>query len=531
MERAPAGTGWLTAAWPDGTRLGLDAVAGRSGWRLQCRVTPAREVTVDAIGVRLRCDGADRLLVDGYHSWDWAGLREQHHAGVAWWGAIWGGAATPPVAVALDAPPRLGALWLAWEVPGQLDALCCGEPEQQAERSASARPLRRLLAAGRAAASDPLRLHPLHSDDRRGAGLPRSSSRPARQRLRGWLSWNCLGAQVTAAEVLAAAELVPEGGLVLLDDGWMPFWGDWYERAELGIGLPGLQAALARRRRSLGLWVAPFAVDQRAAAAAELAGLVLRDERGEPVVDRRPAAPQLVLDASRPAAREHLRRLGARLGAIGVQALKTDFLYEAALPGARARGWSGVQALRAGMRALVEGFRTTAAADSVVLACGAPAPPLVGLVDACRSGGDAVIGIPAANVPLPPRPWFIHGEARVRAQERNLAARAWLWGSTMPPDVDAVTFGAVGDTPPVDGALLERWLRLARRAAGPFLVSDLPHGLPGRRAHRLRSELSHQPGTAVPARPVDPLALAPTPAGDDHFHAWQESLPEHWDPR
>src|SRR5205807_13664 len=149
-----------------------------------------------------------------------------------------------------------------------------------------------------------------------GVGVPRlgPDDHHPRPRTAGWMSWNCLGPEVCGADVLeAATTLVPEGGVALLDDGWMPRWGDWHERDDLDTSIADLAAAVRESGRTLGVWVAPFLVDPSSQLAAERRDLLLLGAGGGPVVDARPTPPQWVLDASRRTVREHLAALGARL--------------------------------------------------------------------------------------------------------------------------------------------------------------------------------------------------------------------------
>jgi alpha-galactosidase len=526
----------VDAIWPDGLRLQLVAESQASGCRLSVHAHATRRLVVDAVGIRLDTNAATRILVDGYHSWDWAGLRDVTAPGRGWWGALLGTpGATPKLSISLAETPTLGALSLEWEGTGHLDALSTGEPRQLRDRTASSEPLRQVLGRGASLRSDAIRLAAMDPRGSAGVGLPalQPGDQLPRNRRAGWMSWNCLGGDVCGADVLdAVLTLVPDGGVALLDDGWMPWWGDWRERDDFDTSIAELAAAVRDSGRVLGLWLAPFLVDPRSEAATLHAGHVLRDATGEAIVDRRPASPQLVLDASRDAARAHLADLGARFAAAGVGVLKLDFLYAATLPAIRHRGWSGVRALREGMRSLVDAYRAQAPRGATVWACGGPAPPLVGLVDACRSGGDAVINVPNAGAEPPPPPWFVHGEATIRAQTRNFAARAWLWGSTVPPDVDAVTLGAVGYTAPLDDALVERWLELAARSGGPMLDSDEPTAstiLPERMDALRKAQAAALGARPRPARPVDPLGGRPAPMDDAVFLAWPAELPASWD--
>lgn len=522
----------LVARWPDGTTLSLTAEPVAGGERLAAGCTVAPGTMVEGAGVRLRRTPAPgRILVDGYHSWDWAGVRDATAAGAGWWGGVWGdptGGPAAPLAVRPAEWPPAVAVALRWAEPGILDVISTADPPQDGERTGAPAPFDAgPSGALTCAAVEIARL------DRIGAGGAAVPAPPpgwvAGARPSGWMSWNCIGPAVTAADVRTAGrELVPPGGLVLLDDGWMPAWGDWVAHPEFGATLAELAGELRSTGRALGVWLAPFLAHVGSRLAAEHPELLLRDAGGDLVVDRRPSRPQHVLDGADPAAQQHLHALGARLGATGAAAVKLDFLYAGALRGRHAGGLSGVQALRAGLEAFVAGYRDAAPPGAAVLACGAPAPPVAGLVDSCRSGGDAVVNIPYPGSPRPSLA-FAHGLTIIRAQERNLGARAWLWGATVPPDVDAVTLGAVGDMPPLEGALLETWLLLARRSGGPFLVSDVPAGLPADRLERLREELDRNAGGAGPWRPADPLGMSPAPMTDDNFYAWPPDLPGEWD--
>jgi hypothetical protein len=526
----------VEARWPDGVVLQLRATRGPH-WRLAVRAGSRKNLVVDALGTRLLFPDATRLLVDGYHSWDWAGTRDATVPGHGWWGAIWGSpGGSPALAVALDAAPSLGALSLAWDGEGHLDATSVGDPVQLRDASGEPTPLRRRVRAGEVLSADALSVGRVDRRLASGAGVPRlrPGDRRPRPRRAGWMSWNCLGPDVCGADVVdAAATLVPEGGIALLDDGWMSRWGDWDERDDFDMFIADLAAAVTGIGRVLGLWVAPFVIDQGSYFGSDHPDLMLKGPGGEPLVHERPPAPKWTLDASSRKALAYLAWLGRRLGHLGVGALKIDFLYAGAVPGNRNQAMSGVRALRRGVKALVDAYRSTAPRGAVVWACGAPAPPLVGLVDSCRSGGDAVINVPAVRAAPPPRPWFVHGETILRAQTRNLAARSWLWGSTMPPDFDAVTMGSVGLHEPVDDLTLRAWLELAVRGGGSLLDSDEPSGSsvgPDRLEQLRRAQLLVSGRPSRPVRPLDPLELAPASMTDDNFLSWPAELPDEWEP-
>ena len=525
------GDSWLRAAWPDGVEATLRARRSGRGAALDCSVSSERAVVIGALGVHVDGMAATRLLVEGFHSWEWSGVRDARADGRGWWGGIWGTPGGAQTAIALEAPPRLGPLLLRWHAGQSFAAFTVGAPPQLQHTTGEPPLLTHALAAGAVLRGDPIRMTPVDRRSATGAGLPRlrpGDRRPG-PRTAGWMSWNCLGVEATAGDVVDAAHaLTPPGGTVLLDDGWMSAWGDWIERDDFDSTVAGLAEAVHAAGRRLCVWIAPFMVDPRSRTAAQRSALLLRDADGQPVLAERGPRPHLVLDASQRATRAHLAALGRRLGAAGVDALKLDFLYAGALPGVRSGAVSDIAALRIGVDALTRAFRSAAPRGSRIYACGAPAAPLVGLVDACRSGEDSVLNVPNDRTAAPAPPTFVHGEAVIRAQARNLAARAWLWGTTVPPDVDAVTLAQVAGTEPPDERCSRMWLELARRGGGPLLDADVPDGrLGGARLRAMRRAQQLALGRPPrPQRPDDPLSGSAVSGDDAAFLDWPEQLPD-----
>ena len=517
----------LRASWHGRLRLQLDAEPVRRGWRVGVRVEALRPLRIDAVGIRVRGVEGSRVLVDGYHSWDWAGVRDATVPGRGWWGAAWGDpGARARMRLALSATPHAGALSIVWDGAGCLDALCRGEPAQTGQRTGEPRDLGLALSAAASFATDRIDITTDPAPAGAPSGLPRISTPPGRRRI-GWMSWNCLGANVRAADVVDALDLVPSGSVVLIDDGWEERWGDWRESGRFGDMIPKLAEKVTGAGDDLGLWIAPFAIDPESETASTHPEWLLRDASGEPVTDQRCPVPMWVLDASRPSAAAGLRTLGVRLATSGVRVVKADFLYQGATPGVRMRSWSGTRSLVRGLAAFMDGFRSWTAPGATLWACGAPAPSVVGVADACRSGGDAVLRVPSLYEPSPEPPTFVHGAAVNRAQTRNLAARSWLWGASLPCDVDALTLGTAGETAAVEESAAEEWLDLVRRSGGPFLISDTAGGLDPARRELLDDAFRLGPGGRE--RPADPLQMRPTPMSDDDFLSSPDDLPDTWE--
>ena len=225
------------------------------------------------------------------------------------------------------------------------------------------------------------------------------------------------------------------------------------------------------------------------------------------VAHRTPRA-TYILDAAQPDVRAHLGQLGCELGRTGASLLKLDFLWAGAEVAEGRAGAAGVTALRRGVAALVNGFRTVQPAG-VVLGCGGPAPVLSGVCDALRSGCDSVL----EDTPEAGRPdgtFALGGPSMIRAQARNFTARSWLWGSTIPCDVDAVLVGPTGDFPAVSDALFEQWMTLAVMSGGPVFLADCPDGDAVDKSRRIELRDVQQrvlDDSPIPQRPWHPLEM------------------------
>ncbi len=353
------------------------------------------------------------------------------------------------------------------------------------------------------------------------AELPASprAGRPAFPR--GWWSWNTLFEHITAAQVEAQVDpmraLDPRASHVTVDDGWELAWGDWREREGFGASLTDLSARLRARGVSLGLWLAPFAVDPAAPLAREHPDWLVRDARGAPL-----AAPLVpgrafhVLDATRPEVRAHLTSLFRDLRARGVSLFKVDFLYAGALPGVRADpSVPPLVAYRMGLEAVAAG-----AGDAHLNGCGAPVAPSLPFVDSLRVGAD--------NTYATSRPFW----AAVAAAARNLAARADLTRHGVAPDPDQPV---ARDLTPDEGRAS---LAMAALSGGAFGYGDDLAALDeGRRALYREAWFTRlRDGLRAPARPLDAAAavgqrFAPSPLVDGAttgFRATRAAPPSAW---
>jgi alpha-galactosidase len=204
----------------------------------------------------------------------------------------------------------------------------------------------------------------------------------------GWCSWYQYDTDVTADDVrenlAAVVDLDLPLATVQVDDGYQRAFGDWRTLTEGFADLPALSGEIRDRRREAGIWLAPFLAEADAEVVTANPDWVLTRD-GDPVDAGRRHGQMVALDPTHPGVEAWLRdTVGTVVDDWGFDYLKLDFLYAAAMPGDRHEDVTRATAYRRGLRTI----RETAGADAVLLGCGAPLAPSVGLVDAMRVGPD-----------------------------------------------------------------------------------------------------------------------------------------------
>ena len=212
----------------------------------------------------------------------------------------------------------------------------------------------------------------------------------------GWCSWYDYYTKVSEADVdanlAALAPLRERLGLELfqLDDGYQAALGDWLIPNEKFPS--GLQAVAERIRAAgflPGIWLAPFVARPGSRVAREHPDWFLKTRRGRP---RRAGINPFwgggfhALDMTHPGARGYVRRvIEAFVHEWGFAFLKIDFVYAAALDGAR---HDPSKTTFQTYREALEIVREAAGEETLILGCGAPLGPSIGLVDLMRVGPD-----------------------------------------------------------------------------------------------------------------------------------------------
>jgi alpha-galactosidase len=262
-----------------------------------------------------------------------------------------------------------------------------------------------------------------------------AGARVSRPFVAGWCSWYYAFHDVAEDDVLrnldalagARHELPVE--VVQLDDGYQRAVGDWLATCErFPRGLAALAEVISAAGFAPGLWTAPFCGVRESELFEKHPDWWLRTPDGSGELLRgllHPAwsadASVYVLDASRPDVVAHVEELFAALVAMGFQYLKLDFLYAQAL---QARASDPTLGRAARLRRGLEAIRAGAGEESLLLGCGCPLGPAVGVLDAMRIGPDVAphwlpdttLRIPGIEETLP----------AARSALRSALARAWM---------------------------------------------------------------------------------------------------------
>jgi alpha-galactosidase len=252
--------------------------------------------------------------------------------------------------------------------------------------------------------------------------------------------------------------------------------------------MAALASAITATGRDAGIWIAPFIVDPDSDVARAHPEWALVDDAGEPVTalwhpkwNRRHA--QLALDCTRPDVQTHLEELARTLRHDwGYRVLKLDFCFAAALPGRRHdAALTRAQALRAGLDAIRRG----AGDDAVLIGCGLPLGPAVGVVDGMRIGTDVA---PTWGGRIGRWATSDQGGWSTRIAMRNTVTRAFFHGHLWANDPDCVMVRT--DRSRLTGAEVRFLVAAVALTDGMIVSSDRLDLVPPERLDLLR--LAHE---------------------------------------
>jgi Melibiase len=454
-----------------------DTVEVQSGFRPE-RATAVRSLVPLAGRVS---PPIETQLVNGYDSWSYCGLRADPDATDSYWCST---VATSAGALAFQALTSEHSVTRISRAGDDVTAHAEGSPTHHLVDGSwghvnRASTISRPVGAAEMIESEPIAISagpdPLAVTEAVAALLPRRpwNGPPAL----GWESWYYYATRISTGRLLENARLLrehfgdrPGFELLQIDDGWQAANGGWWPRDRFPDDFGEMVEQVHQLDLRCGLWLAPFMVQPGTVGLGteHEDWCIVDDATGATLRDRHD---RWALDASNPAVVDHLRELGARVRAWGVDMVKLDFLYEGAQEGRRHDPRvTGTQALRRGLRAFVDQLGE----EVYVLGCGAPMLPMVGICHANRIGHDLAVPVLGRVYGQPLRDGWT-GWKGIKAQARQASARWAMHGRWFHNDPEIVmawgSDGRGGD----DGYSLEEAHTQAVVAAlvgGPFLLAD-----------------------------------------------------------
>ncbi|HEY2043565.1 MAG TPA: glycoside hydrolase family 36 protein [Jatrophihabitans sp.] len=202
-----------------------------------------------------------------------------------------------------------------------------------------------------------------------------------------WSSWYHYFTDVTQNDMfenidaIAAADLPVD--VVQLDDGYQTEIGDWLTLSDRFDSLADVVARIKDSGRRAGIWIAPFLAGSKSRVFAEHPEWIIGGPDEPAWANENWNQTTFGLDTTHPGFQAYLAEVFGHFTDLGFDFFKTDFIYGAALDGARHDDVSAVAAYRLGLDLIRAGI-----GESYLLGCGAPSLASVGKVDAMRVSPD-----------------------------------------------------------------------------------------------------------------------------------------------
>lgn len=229
----------------------------------------------------------------------------------------------------------------------------------------------------------------------------------------GWCSWYHYFPRVTERDVLenadAARQLDLPIEIIQVDDGYEAAIGDWLRvRPDFG-SLERLSQRIRTMGMRAGIWTAPFMVSPSSELAARHPDWLLANADAGVHWGQR----MRILDISNDGASDYLTRVFQTFAGWGFTYFKLDFLFAAAIP--------GIDRYRQGLQLI----RRAVGQDAIVLNCGAPLLPSIGLCDAMRIGPDVLLEVSNPQIDID-------------VMVQTSALRSWMTGRLWINDPDCL---------------------------------------------------------------------------------------------
>lgn len=215
--------------------------------------------------------------------------------------------------------------------------------------------------------------------------------------LAGWCSWYYYYTKITEQEMIKNLDFFKQHreipiNLIQLDDGYQTWIGDWglnnLFNEKFPHGLKWLVEQVHASQFKAGLWVAPFFTTKEAKLYLKHPEWALRDKNSKLInTCTNWGHKSYGIDLTLPEVLKYLTEIGDKVAnEWGFDFLKIDFLYAGVPYGAVVKNpyLTRAQQYRQGVEAIRNGIGD----QTVLLGCGAPLGPCVGLVDVMRIGMD-----------------------------------------------------------------------------------------------------------------------------------------------
>ncbi|MDP2914383.1 MAG: alpha-galactosidase [Candidatus Aminicenantes bacterium] len=214
----------------------------------------------------------------------------------------------------------------------------------------------------------------------------------------GWSSWYHYFTGLQMADVEKNLRIARQRfpfEVFQIDDGFEADIGDWLRPKDGFCALPDLARLIQGHGFHPGIWTAPFSASETSELFARHPEWMVSDIGLPKFCYRGWNKNVYALDTMNPQVKNWLFETFSALKKMGFDYFKIDFVFSAAMAGARSRRVSPIQAYREGLKVIRE-----AVGEAFILGCGAPLLPSIGFVDGMRVGEDTAPFWDSTKAPL-----------------------------------------------------------------------------------------------------------------------------------